>query len=78
MTSKGDIDRVRLTMLAPAATQTITSSFRQWGCSPRNYIRNSDDENNEHEVSDDGAASDNSSVVRKADGSGQCEEDRRM
>ena len=77
MTSKGDIDRVRLTMLAPAATQTITSSFRQWGCSPRNYFRNSDDENNEREVSDDGAASDNSSVVR-ADGSGQCEEDRRM
>ena len=65
-------------MLTPAAAKTITLSFRQWGCSPRNYISNSDDENNEHEVSDDGAASDNSSGVRKADGSGQCEEDMRM
>jgi len=65
-------------MSTPAAAQTITSIFRQCGCSPRNYISNSDDENDEHEVSDDGAASDNSSGVRKADGSGQCEEDRRM
>ena len=65
-------------MLTPAAAKTITLSFRQWGCSPRNYISNSDDENDKRELSDDGAASDNSSGVRKADGSDQCKEDRRM
>jgi len=33
------------------------SSFRLWGCSPHDYISNSDDENDGREVSDDGAVS---------------------
>ena len=34
------------------------SSFRRWGCSPCDYISNSDNENNGREVSDDGAVLD--------------------
>ena len=51
-------------MSTPVVAQTITSSFRCWGCSPHNYISNSKDENNGLKVSDDSAASDDSSRGR--------------
>jgi hypothetical protein len=54
------------------------SGFRRWGCSPCDYISNSNDKNDGCEVSDDGAVPDDSSGVRKADESGQREEERRM
>jgi hypothetical protein len=55
------IGRVRLTMSMPVAVQTIRLSFRCWDCSPRDYISNSNDENDGRKVSDDGAVLDDSS-----------------
>ncbi len=48
-------------MPMPVAVQTIRLSFRCWDCSHRDYISNSNDENDGRKVSDDSAVLDDSS-----------------